>query len=82
MKKILISSINIYQRTLSPDHSPRKALYPYGYCRHYPSCSEYSKLAITKHGSIKGVGISILRIVKCNPLSKPKVDYKYIEEFR
>lgn len=82
MKRLLIGSINIYQKTLSPDHGPRKSLYPYGYCRHYPTCSEYSKLAIQKHGSAKGVGISILRIVKCNPLSKPSVDYKYIEEYK
>lgn len=82
MKRLLISGITTYQKTLSPDHGPRKLLYPYGYCRHYPTCSEYSKLAIQKHGSIKGVGISLLRIVKCNPLSKPSVDYKYIEEYK
>lgn len=82
MKKLLINLISLYQKTLSFDHGPRKVLYPYGYCRHYPSCSEYSKLAIQKHGSIKGVGISMLRIVKCNPLSKPCVDYKYIEEYK
>ena len=80
MKKILIKSINLYQRTLSPDHGPRKANYPFGYCRHYPTCSEYSKLVIQKHGAIKGTGISLLRIVKCNPLAKPKVDFKFIEE--
>lgn len=82
MKKILINTIILYQKILSPDHGPRKKMYPYGYCRHYPSCSEYSKLAISKHGSIKGVGISVLRIVKCNPLSKPSIDYKYIEEYK
>jgi putative membrane protein insertion efficiency factor len=80
MKKILIKSIEFYQKTLSPDHGPRKANYPYGYCRHYPTCSEYSKLAIKKHGAIKGVGISIFRIVQCNPLAKPKVDFRFIEE--
>ena len=78
----MIKSIELYQRTLSPDHSPRKVNYPYGYCRHYPSCSEYSKLVINKHGAIKGVGISIFRIVQCNPLSKPKIDVRFIEEER
>lgn len=80
MKRLMIKSIELYQKTLSPDHSPRKANYPYGYCRHYPTCSEYSKLAINKHGAFKGFGISLLRIVKCNPLTKPKVDFSYIEE--
>lgn len=80
MKKLLIKSIALYQNTLSPDHGPRKANYPYGYCRHYPTCSEYSKLVIQKHGAFKGVGISMLRIVKCNPLAKPKIDFSFIEE--
>ncbi len=80
MKKLLIGTINIYQRTLSPDHGPRKANYPYGYCRHYPTCSEYSKLAIIQHGVIKGVGISAFRIVQCNPLAKPKVDFRFIKK--
>ncbi len=80
MKELLIGTINLYQRTLSPDHGPRKANYPYGYCRHYPTCSEYSKLAIGQHGVIKGVGISVFRIVQCNPLSKPKIDFRFIKK--
>ena len=32
-----------YQHTLSFDHGPMKVLYPYGYCRFHPSCSEYCR---------------------------------------
>lgn len=79
MKKTAAHLINLYQKTLSPDHSWRSYRYPYGFCRHYPSCSEYTKRAILKHGVIKGSGLGIVRIVKCNPLSEPKVDLSHIE---
>lgn len=73
-KKIAIWSIVGYQRTLSPDHGLLKHLYPYGYCRHYPTCSEYSKQAIERFGFVKGVYLGILRIVRCNPFVESSFD--------
>lgn len=73
-KNLAIVLIKLYQVFLSPDHSWLKAKYPYGYCRHYPTCSEYSKQALTKFGFTKGVLLSIRRIIKCNPWTEPKVD--------
>jgi len=72
--KILILFIKVYQRTLSPDYGLFKARYPYGFCRHYPTCSEYSKQSIDKHGVFKGGYLSAKRIIKCNPFSIPKID--------
>jgi len=74
MRKILIFFINIYQKTLSPDHGLLKERYPYGFCRHYPSCSEYTKQALEKYGSVKGSFLGIKRIIKCNPWAQPSVD--------
>jgi len=37
-------------------------------CRFHPTCSEYTRLAILKHGFLKGIGLGIVRIIKCNPL--------------
>lgn len=79
MKKILITSINIYQKTLSPDHGLFKYRYPYGFCRHYPSCSEYTKLAIDNNGSLKGTLLGVKRIAKCNPFVSPSIDMSYIK---
>lgn len=73
-KQLAVLLISGYQKILSPDHSWLKAKYPYGYCRHYPTCSEYSKKAIDKHGLVKGGWFSIKRVLKCNPLTEPKVD--------
>ncbi len=64
---ILIKLINLYQKTISPDHGWFKALHPYGYCRFYPTCSQYSLEALKKYGIIKGVSLSIWRIMRCNP---------------
>ncbi len=74
MKTIIIFLINIYQKTLSPDHGIFRARYPYGFCRFYPSCSEYAKQAVIKKGVVVGILLSVKRIIKCNPFVKPKVD--------
>ena len=66
--------IGLYQKLLSPDHGWLSARFPYGYCRHYPSCSQYAKEAILKHGLFKGGFYAFLRILRCNPFSKPKID--------
>ena len=36
-------------------------------CRYSPTCSEYTKQSLIKHGLIKGGTLSIKRILKCNP---------------
>ncbi len=74
IKKILINIINFYQKTLSFDHGPLKSLYPHGFCRFSPTCSQYSKEAIEKYGPIKGVIKSMWRILRCNPWNKGGYD--------
>lgn len=69
-KNIVIFIIKIYQKTLSLDHGPLQKLYPRGFCRFYPSCSEYSIQAISKYGVIKGGLLSAWRIIRCNPWNK------------
>ncbi|MFC1489801.1 membrane protein insertion efficiency factor YidD [Candidatus Latescibacterota bacterium] len=67
IKKLLLSLITLYQRTLS--------LYFGGMCRFHPTCSEYAKLSITNDGVLKGLIKSIWRILRCNPLNKGGIDY-------
>ncbi|PIR96664.1 MAG: membrane protein insertion efficiency factor YidD [Candidatus Doudnabacteria bacterium CG10_big_fil_rev_8_21_14_0_10_41_10] len=75
MKYILIKIIEIYQATFSPDHGWFKHHHPYGYCRFYPSCSEYTRQAIEKKGAVKGTFMGIKRVLKCNPYTQPEVDH-------
>jgi putative membrane protein insertion efficiency factor len=70
----IIKIIRFYQKTLSPDHGFFKFLHPHGFCRFYPSCSNYAIDAINKYGIIKGLFKASWRILRCNPLSKGGID--------
>lgn len=70
LSKIVISFIKFYQKTLSPDHGPLKHMFPHGYCRFYPTCSEYAIQAIKKYGIIIGGLKAAWRILRCNPFNK------------
>ncbi len=59
--------IKLYQKCISPSLGRR--------CIYYPSCSEYTKLAVDKYGIIKGNILGIIRILKCNPFSRGGVDH-------
>jgi len=66
--------IRLYQRTISPDHGWYKSLFPQGYCRFYPTCSEYGYQTIKRDGLIIGLLKTSWRILRCNPWGKGGVD--------
>jgi len=70
IKKPFLFLIRIYQKTFSFDHGLAKKLFPYGFCRFHPTCSEYTYQAIDKYGVIKGVYLGTFRILRCNPWNK------------
>jgi hypothetical protein len=75
LKKFFVGIINVYQKYFSRDHSKwGKQKYPHGHCRFYPSCSEYMKQGILKHGSIIGILKGIWRVLRCNPFNKGGID--------
>ncbi|MFA5358598.1 MAG: membrane protein insertion efficiency factor YidD [Patescibacteria group bacterium] len=75
LRLFVVFLINIYQKVLSFDHSPAgKAMFPHGFCRYSPTCSEYGKQAILKHGLIKGGWLATYRVFRCNPWSKGGYD--------
>ncbi len=74
LRKIIILLIKIYQKTISFDHGVFKNLYPHGYCRFRPTCSEYAILSIEKYGLIKGGIKAAWRILRCNPWNKGGYD--------
>lgn len=65
----VVKMIEIYQKTLSFDHGPMKILFPHGFCRYTPTCSEYGKTAVKKYGIIKGGLMAGWRVLRCNPWS-------------
>ena len=56
----ILLPIRLYQMTIS------KGI-PENTCRFYPSCSHYGYQAIYKHGALKGSGMAIWRVLRCNP---------------
>ncbi|MGN1229763.1 MAG: membrane protein insertion efficiency factor YidD [Prevotella sp.] len=56
---LLCLPILFYQRCISRYTPPS--------CRFTPTCSEYARQALIKHGPIKGLALAIWRILRCNP---------------
>ncbi|WP_040400002.1 membrane protein insertion efficiency factor YidD [Cecembia lonarensis] len=59
VRKIAILPVLFYQYLISP-------LFPAA-CRYTPTCSQYTKEAILKHGVLKGGWLAIKRIGSCHP---------------
>lgn len=68
LKRLIVKMIELYQRTLSPDYGWFRR--PGGYCKFTPTCSEYCKQTIEKHGVSKGIVLGTYRVLRCNPWSK------------
>lgn len=58
-KALLIHLITLYQFSLS--------LLIGNQCRFHPTCSQYTKEAIERHGSVKGSILGVRRICSCHP---------------
>ena len=65
LKISLVKLINFYQKFLSPQNK----------CVFYPTCSEYTKQAIEKYGSLQGVYLGFCRILRCHPWQKNNIDH-------
>ncbi|MFZ5391461.1 MAG: membrane protein insertion efficiency factor YidD [Patescibacteria group bacterium] len=75
LRVLVVFFINIYQKTLSPDHGWGRLFLPKAGCIFYPSCSEYTKQAIIKHDLAKGLWLGLRRLVKCRPGHKGGFDF-------
>ena len=56
---VLLLPIWFYQKAISPYTPPS--------CRFTPTCSEYARQALLKHGPVKGLWLAIRRILRCHP---------------
>ena len=59
MQKLILSLLRLYRFVLSPLFGPR--------CRFYPSCSHYALEAIERFGVLRGTGLALWRLLRCNP---------------
>ena len=66
IKTFFLFLIKIYQIFLSPFFGKQ--------CRFEPTCSKYSEEAIKKHGSYRGLILTIKRLLKCHPWGQSGYD--------
>ncbi|MGA2379921.1 MAG: membrane protein insertion efficiency factor YidD [Spirochaetia bacterium] len=59
MKYIAVFLISIYQQVISPGLPAS--------CRYVPSCSQYAREALMKHGFLKGSYLAARRLLRCHP---------------
>jgi len=59
MKMVLLALIRVYQYTLRPLVGAN--------CRFAPSCSDYAREALDRHGAMKGSYLAVRRILRCHP---------------
>ena len=67
MKKVMIKSIKMYQRYISPMKGTK--------CPYIPSCSQYGLEAVEKYGALKGGWLALKRICRCHPFYHGKHPY-------
>ena len=59
MQSILMAGLRCYQFVVSPALPSA--------CRFHPTCSEFMRQAIERHGSLKGIWMGLRRLARCHP---------------
>lgn len=54
--------IRAYRRFVSPWKPPM--------CRFHPTCSAYALEALERHGLVRGTGLALWRILRCQPFCR------------
>ena len=59
MRHLCVWIIQGYRLLISPLLGPT--------CRFDPTCSRYASDAIARYGAIQGIGMAMVRLMKCHP---------------
>lgn len=65
-RNIAIATMKIYRKLVSPLYGQ--------VCRYWPTCSRYSLEAYQNRGFVIGLGLTVWRLLRCNPWSNGGVD--------
>ena len=66
MTRFAVRLLELYKRHVSPLLPPA--------CRFTPTCSEYARLALLKHGLARGSARAAWRLLRCQPFHPGGVD--------
>ena len=64
--RVVLLLLQFYKNGISPWLGSR--------CRFEPSCSMYMYTAVCRYGVVRGVGMGLWRLLRCNPLCKGGYD--------
>lgn len=65
-QNLCIALLKLYRTILSPLYGD--------VCRYFPSCSAYALEAFTVHGAVRGLGLSVRRLLRCHPWAAGGID--------
>ncbi len=65
-KNIALGVLRFYKLAISPWLGPA--------CRFYPSCSDYMRESVEKHGAWRGIRMGVRRLGKCHPFHEGGFD--------
>ena len=60
LSRAMLGAVRFYRRQISPNKGGPC-------CRYVPTCSQYALQAFRKHGPIKGLYLTVRRILRCHP---------------
>jgi len=66
MTRVVVALLEAYKRHVSPLLPPA--------CRFTPTCSEYARLAVLRHGLARGGALALWRLARCQPFGLGGVD--------
>lgn len=66
LSRALLAMIRAYQFLLSP--------WVGNSCRYWPTCSDYAREAIERHGAARGSYLAARRLARCHPYGRGGVD--------
>ena len=65
-QRLTLGAIRGYQLALAPMYA--------GSCRYLPSCSDYAREAIERHGVLRGGALAMQRLMRCHPFGGHGLD--------
>ncbi|HEV2697481.1 MAG TPA: membrane protein insertion efficiency factor YidD [Terriglobales bacterium] len=65
-KTVLLTILRGYKWAFSPLLPPA--------CRYVPTCSEYATEAVERYGALRGSGLAIWRLLRCQPFATAGFD--------
>lgn len=64
--RVVVTGLMAYRAVLGPLFA--------GSCRFIPSCSAYCEEAVRRHGALRGILLSALRLARCHPFCQGGFD--------